>query len=73
MSVCALCGKTIKGEKVPCPTCKYPDHLIEQKFNKHDGKNPTKRGVGDPNGGYRWPKFKAGTKPTGPPDADRVG
>lgn len=73
MSVCALCRKTMPGEKSQCPNCTYPDHLIEKKFNKHDGKAPTKRGKGDPNAPYRWPKFRKGTKPPMPPDADRLG
>ena len=73
MSVCALCGKTTPGEKNQCPRCTYPDHLIEAKYNKHDGKAPTKRGAGNPNAPYRWPKFKAGTKRPVPPDGDRVG
>ena len=73
MSVCALCGKTSPGEKNQCPRCTYPDHLIELKYNKHDGKHPTKRGVGDPDAKYTWPKFKKGTKAPTPPGGDQVG
>lgn len=67
MAMCALCGKIVPKE---CPKCSYPDHKIEAKFNKHDGKNPTKRGSGDQDGGYRWPKFRKGTKPVAGQDVD---
>lgn len=73
MPICGLCGKKCEIE---CPNCRYPDHLVEKKFDKHEGKAPTKERmgttVGDRNAAYVWPKFKRGTKPPVPPDADRA-
>lgn len=69
MAVCSLCGNVVEPS---CTKCKYPDHMIERKFNKHGGKAPTKRGAGNPNAPYKWPAFKKGTKAPGVAEGDRV-